>query len=358
MKAGTYPVVPGVRSILALRPNAIGDFMFSLPALHALRHSYPHAKIVLIGKQWHAEFLRGRPGPVDEVIVMPPFPGVEAAPDAQVDPEAARGFVSAMRAANFDLAVQMYGGGRHSNAFIMGLGAKLTIGAKTPDAAPLDRSIAYGDFSNRRLELLQVVALAGAEPCPMACEVEVTENDRCLGARAVPEMPGQRLVVLHPGAGDPRRRWPAERYAAVADALASRGALIAISGTDAEAALAQAIVGHMRHDALDLSGRLPLPALCGLLERAVMMISNDTGPLHLALALGTPAVGVFWLTNLMESCPLRQHLLRPALSVRTHCPVCGAENRKTRCPHDVCFVDDVETEEVLGMAVELFAALA
>jgi ADP-heptose:LPS heptosyltransferase len=358
MSGGIYPVVPGVRNIVALRPNAIGDFMFSLPALHALRHSYPHAKIVFLGKQWHAEFLRDRPGPIDEVIVMPPFPGVGAAPDAQIDPEPGRRFVAAMRAASFDLAVQMYGGGRYSNAFIMGLGARLTIGAKTPEAAPLDRSIAYGDFSNRRLELLQVVALAGAQPCPVACEVEVTENDRRLGARAVPEMPGQRLVVLHPGASDPRRRWPAERYAAVADALASRGALIAISGSDAEAHLGQAIIGHMRHDALDLSGKLSLPALCGLLERAVMMISNDTGPLHLALALGTPAVGVFWLTNLIESCPFRQHLLRPALSVRTHCPVCGAENRKTRCPHDVCFVDDVATEEVLGMAVELFGTLA
>jgi ADP-heptose:LPS heptosyltransferase len=358
MSTATYPVEPGVRSILALRPNAIGDFMFSLPALHALRHSYPQAKIVLLGKQWHAQFLHGRPGPIDEVIVMPPFPGVGAAPDAQIDPEPGRAFVSAMREAGFDLAVQMYGGGRYSNAFIMRLGARLTIGAKTPEAAPLDRSIAYGDFSNRRLELLQVVALAGAQPYPIACEVEVTENDRRLGARALPDMPGQRLVVLHPGASDPRRRWPAERYAAVADELAGRGALIAISGTGTEAALAQAIIGHMRHGALDLTGGLSLPALCGLLERAVMVISNDTGPLHLALALGTPAVGVFWLTNLMESCPLRQHLLRPALSVRIHCPVCGAENRKTRCPHDVCFVDDVQTEEVLGMAVELFGTLA
>lgn len=284
MSTATYPVEPGVRSILALRPNAIGDFMFSLPALHALRHSYPQAKIVLLGKQWHAEFLHGRPGPIDEVIVMPPFPGVGAAPDAQLDPEPGRAFVSAMREAGFDLAVQMYGGGRYSNAFIMRLGARLTIGAKTPEAAPLDRSIAYGDFSNRRLELLQVVALAGAQPYPIACEVEVTENDRRLGAEAVPDMPGQRLVVLHPGASDPRRRWPAERYAAVADALASRGALIAISGTGTEAALAQEIIGHMRHGALDLTGGLSLPALCGLLERAVMMISNDTGPLHLARA--------------------------------------------------------------------------
>jgi ADP-heptose:LPS heptosyltransferase len=354
MNATAFPLVPNVRSILALRPNAIGDFMFSLPALHALRHSYPDARIVFVGKPWHAHFLRDRPGPVDDVLVMPPYPGIGAAPGSVPDVPALR-FADALRQAAFDLAVQMYGGGRYSNAFVSGLGAALTIGARSHDAPPLDRSIAYGDFANRRLELLQVVALAGAGMAPpQAREVEVTAGDRALAAQALAPASGEQLVILHPGASDLRRRWPAERYAAVADALAGKGALVVISGTADEAPLARAITGHMRHGAADLCGKLSLPALCGLLERARMMISNDTGPLHLALALGTPAVGVFWLTNLMESCPLRQHLLRPALSVRIHCPICGQENRRTRCAHDVCFVDDVRTEEVAGMAIALF----
>lgn len=357
MKARVYPPLPGVRKILALRPNAIGDFMFSLPALHALRHTYPDAHIVLLGKQWHADFLRDRTSPVDEVIVMPPFPGVGAAPDANLDPEPGRRFVARMREEKFDLAVQMFGGGRYSNAFIMKLGAALTIGARTPDAAALDRSIAYGDYANRRLELLQVVALAGARPVLLASEIEVTDDDRSLAARALPRVEGERLVIVHPGASDVRRRWPAERYAAVADALAGAGATIAISATEGEAELAAAMVAHMLHRATDLTGKLSLPALCGLIERAKMMLSNDTGPLHLAMALGTPAVGVFWLTNLMEACPLRQHLLRPALSVRTHCPVCGMENRKQRCEHDICFVDDVTVDEVAGLAMSLFTSL-
>ena len=85
-----------------------------------------------------------------------------------------------------------------------------------------------------------------------------------------------------------------------------------------------------------------------------MLLSNDTGPLHLALGIGTPTVGIFWLTNLLESGPLRQHLLRPALSMRLQCPVCGVENRKNRCEHDVCFVDDVSVAQVTDMAMELF----
>ena len=349
-----YSPLPNVRSIVVLRPNAIGDFMFALPALHALRQTYPKAKIVLLGKQWHADFLNGRPGPVDKVIVMPPVPGVGTPIDAEVDPEPNRRFVAAMREAQFDLAIQMYGGGRYSNAYALSLGARLTIGLKTPDAAPLDRWLPYGEIANRRLELLQVAALAGAVPVLRDSEITVTENDRQEAARVMPPTPGERIVILHPGATDVRRHWPAERFAAVGDMLASKGATIVISATGAEAHLAHTIVNQMEHQAINLTDQLSLPALCGLLERAVMMVSNDTGPLHLALATGTPAVGIFWLTNLLESGPIRQDLLRPALSVQAHCPVCGVSNLKHRCEHDVCFVDDVSLEKVAGMASELF----
>lgn len=354
MTDSIFPPVSNVRSIVAVRPNAIGDFMFALPALHALRKTYPKARIVLLGKQWHVDFLTSRPGPWDEVLVMPPTPGVGAPPDAQIDPEPGRRFLAAMRERQFDIAIQMYGGGRYSNAYTKSLGAKLTIGLKTHEAAPLDRWLPYGEISNRRLELLQLVALVGAAPVLMGREIAVTEHDHEEAARLIPSSPNERIVVLHPGASDVRRHWPAERFAAVGDTLAAKGATIAISATESERHLAQTIVRQMRHPAIDLTGELSLSGLCGLLDRATIMVSNDTGPLHLALALGTPTVGIFWLTNLMESGPLRQHLLRSALSVQAHCPVCGVSNLKYRCEHDVCFVDDVSVERVAGMASELF----
>lgn len=350
-----YPVVPGVRKILALRPNAVGDFAFALPALHALRHTYPDARIVFAGKAWHADFLHERPGPVDEVVVMPPMPGVGAPPDAQIDLEPGKQFIERMQDERFDLAIQMYGGGRYSNSLTNRLGAKLTIGLKTPEAEALDRWLPYGDFVNRRLELLQVAALVGAAPPLLEREIETSERDRREAAELLPPTPGERIVILHPGASDVRRHWPAKRFAAVGDALASRGATIIISATDAEAHLAQTIVTHMQHPALDFTGRMSLSGLCGLLTRAVMIVSNDTGPLHLAFALNTPAVGIYWLTNLIEAGPLRPCLLRAAMSVRVHCPVCGHDNRISRCPHDVCFVDDIATEAVTTMALELFA---
>ena len=342
----------GVRKIAVLRPNAVGDFVFSLPCLHALKSTYPEARILYIGRQWHADFLAGRPGPIDEVEVLPPCPGVGASPDADIDPEPVRRFLRRMQKEKFDLALQIYGGGHHSNPFVRQFNAGLAIGMRAPGAAALDRWVAYGGLQNRRLQMLEVSSLVGANVLHMGQELQVTERDRREAEEALPAS-SEKLVVLQPTASDMRRCWPAERFAAVGDALAKAGARIAVNGTQQEAPVVRALIERMRRPAIDLGGKLSLPGLCGLLERAALLVSNDTGPLHLGLAIGTPSVGIYWLTNLIESGPLRQSHHRPLLALRTRCPVCGMENLKQRCPHDVSFVDDVAVDDVVDLALEL-----
>lgn len=353
MRSPSAPL-PDVRHIAVLRPNAVGDFVFALPCLHALKAAYPEARITYLGKPWHADFLAGRPGPVDEVVVVPPCPGVGAPADAPLSDQARR-FVDAMRDARFDLALQVYGGGRHSNPLVRRFEPRCAIGLQAPDAPPLDRWVRYGELQNRRLQMLEVAALVGADRLHLAQELRVTERDREEAWHVLPAS-GAPLVIIQPGASDPRRRWPARRFAAVADALAARGAMVAVNGTPQEGPVVRAVLEAMRRPALDLTGRLSLSGLCGLLERAALLVSNDTGPLHLGLAVGTPCVGIYWLTNLIESGPLRQHGHRPALSVRIHCPVCGMENLRERCAHDDSFVAGVPLEEVMAHALDLFEA--
>ena len=106
--------LPGVGRIAVLRANALGDFVFALPALAALRAAYPDAELVLLAAPWHAKLLAGRPSPVDRVLVIPPAQGIRA-PDPgepQPAPEAMRRFVEETRAEGFDLAIQLHGGGR------------------------------------------------------------------------------------------------------------------------------------------------------------------------------------------------------------------------------------------------------
>jgi ADP-heptose:LPS heptosyltransferase len=346
-----HGLVDGVDKIAVLRPNAIGDFVFALPALHALKAAYPTAELVLIGKAWHRDFLAGRPGPVDRVVELPPVAGVGAPVDAQVDLQAIESFVDRMRAERFDLALQMFGGGRYSNAFLARLGARLTAGWRRSGAPALDRWIAYREPVPRRLALLEIAGLVGAWPGALPLpELALTDADRQEAAALLPALPGERLVVLQPGSTDPRRCWPAQRFAALGDLLAATGARILVNGSPAETALVEAVVGQMRHPATALAGPLGLGGLCGLLARAALVVSNDTGPLHLALALGVPSVGIFWLTNALEGMPLHPSLLHLAVAVKTGCSVCGQDNLKARCAHDPSFVDDVSLEQVAALA--------
>jgi ADP-heptose:LPS heptosyltransferase len=347
--------IADVRKIAVLRVNALGDFLFTLPALDALRAAYPDAEIVLLGKAWHAAFLKNRPGPVDRVVVVPAYGGVGEAPGCSEDPDEQERFFSAMRRERFDLAIQMHGGGYYSNPFVQRLGARMTIGMKAPEAAALDRWIPYVYFQPEILRYLEVVALVGATPTTLEPCVQVTQEDLS-EARSALKMawPPRNLVALHPGAGDPGRRWPAENFARVGDALSAEGARIVVTGTQAEQRLAETVVGAMKAPALNLCGRLSLGGLAGLLSNCRVVVSNDSGPLHLAAAVGAATVGIYWCFNLINAGPLTRTRHRSASSWRLECPVCGANCTHSPCNHHASFVADIPAEDVIGEAVDLF----
>lgn len=344
-------VIPGVRKIAILRANGIGDFIFVLPALEALRATYPDAEIVLLGRQWHAEFLRDRPGPVDRVVVVPPCRGVTV-PPAAGDPAELDRFVSAMRMERFDLVIQLHGGGRYSNPLALRLAARLTIGLRAPDAPPLDRWIPYVYYQSEIYRYLEVVALAGAPPVTLDPRVAVTDRDLAESLAVLPET-GEPLVALHPGAGAPDRRWPPEKFAATGDALADAGARVAVIGTEPERPLVERVLGTMRATAEDLCGKLSLGGLAGLLSRCALVVSNDSGPLHLAAAVGTPTVGIFWCLNMITAGIPGRRRHRPVISWQVTCTSCGTDHSRGWCPCGSSFVASVPVEDVVEPALEL-----
>jgi ADP-heptose:LPS heptosyltransferase len=184
--------------------------------------------------------------------------------------------------------------------------------------------------------------------------LRVMERDLVEAGGVVPEA-GGLLVALHPGAGDERRRWPSEKFAAVGDALAGAGARVAVVGIEEDRALVSRVVDAMSHDALNLCGRLSLRGLAGLLSRCAVVVSNDSGPLHMAAAVGAATVGIYWGPNLINAGPLTRVRHRPALSWRLNCPVCGATLFNGSCGHRDSVVADVLTEEVLNYALDLLA---
>ena len=346
---------PSVRKIAVLRANGIGDFMFALPALEALRAAYPAAEIVLLAADWHREFLEGRPGPVDRVVAVPPSTGVREEPGRLEDGRAMETFFREIQAERFDLAVQMHGGGRHSNPFVRRLGARLTIGLRTPDAVPLDRVVPYVYFQSEVLRYLEVVSLVGAAPAGLEPRLHLAPGDVEESREVVPANGTRPIVVIHPAASDPRRRWPAPKFGQVAAALARQGARVFAVGVAPDAHLASDVAASSGGAAEDICGRLSLRGLTGLLSRSALVVSNDSGPLHLGAAVGAATVGIYWCGNLITAGPLTRARHRPFISWQLHCPECGVDTIRQPCPHRPSFVADVAVDDVVAGARDVLA---
>jgi len=337
-----------VRRIAVLRGGGLGDLVFTLPAIQALRDAYPQADIALLGTAQHRELLRGRPGPVDRVELLPRAEGIHSG--GVEDTGTRDAFVEALRARSLDLACQLHGGGRFANPFLLRLGARHTVGLRTPDAAELERSLPYVYYQHEVARWLEVAALAGASSALNEPHLEITAAERAAGR--VRRDPGRPLLVIHPGATDPRRRWPVERFAGLATACAHDGWQVVVVGSGADAALADqvaALSGVQR--VVSLAGTLTLGELLGVLAAATVVVGNDSGPRHLAQAVGAATVGLFWIGNVINGAPLSRARHRVEMSWTTDCPICGVDVTQVgwtapRCEHDVSFVADIPLDRI------------
>jgi len=385
----------GVSRIAVLRGGGLGDLMYALPAVAALKAAYPGASVTLLCTPVQAELLSQTVGPVDETVILPFAEGVRPGPE---DPHEVERFFAGMRARNFDLAVQVHGGGRYSNPFLLRLGARHTVGTRTPDAAPLERTVPYVYYQHEPLRALEVAGFAGAPPRELEARLQaLPEFIQRLG-QALPMGNGGlakggsgrgdggpgygRVLVIHPGATDPRRRWPAERFAAVARRAADDGFRVYVVGDSSEKELAETVVelaleqagtgqpgtgqpaaGHAaeaRPAVESLAGNLSLGELAALLAGSAVVVANDSGPRHLAQALGTSTVGIYWAGNAINAAPLGRSKHRVRLGWVTRCPVCGVDVTQVgwtapRCPHDESTVKAVEPSEVYEDVLQLTA---
>ena len=349
------PLVEGVRRIAVLRANGIGDYVVAEPALAALRAAYPDAELVLLGAAHHEALLAGRPGPVDRVVRVPPIAGVRvksAEPDA--DEAAIEAWAAERRAEGYDLAVQLHGGGGNSNPVVARIGARVTVGAATPEALKPDRWVPYTAFQHDTVRWLEVVEATGARGDRLQPRIAVTEADLEASLAVVPEDP-RPLVVVHPGATDARRCYPEDRLGRVARALADEGARVVVVGGPTEADRVAAVAEGFGGDVETVVGGLTLPGLVGTLARASLMIGNDSGPRHLAAAVGTPTVAVFTYANLADVAPLNRSWHRVLVSWHGGCRVCGLRVLEGWCGHEASATHDVPEADVRAAALELWA---
>ncbi|MFL5778182.1 MAG: glycosyltransferase family 9 protein [Chloroflexota bacterium] len=345
----------GIDRIAIVRSGRLGDLTFALPALDALRATYPDAELVYLAPVWAGELLDDRPTVVDRTIALPPEAddALHGRPLEAGAAQAVDSFLDELRTERFDLALQLHGGGRNSNPFVLRIGARHTAGLGTPDATPLERTVPYIYFQSEIARLLEVVARVGARARTVEPELQPTVRERDLAYEAIGGLE-RPVVAIGTGASDPRRRWPAASFGRVGAALAQVGASIVLVGTDDERALSDAALEAAGGSPVtDLVGRTSLAALAGILGAVDLYIGNDSGPRHLADALGTATVAVYWCGNLINAGPFSRTRHRPLLSWRVGCPVCGQGTVEVDCGHDQSFVADVPEERVLEAAIDL-----
>ncbi|MCP2329836.1 glycosyltransferase family 9 protein [Actinoalloteichus caeruleus] len=355
---------PDVGRIGVLRGGGIGDLMFVMPALVALRAAYPEAELVLLGTGAHRALLAGRPGPVDRCLPLPRAHGVHEPTPGQPDDGVDQGaFLASVAALRLDLGAQLHGGGRWSNPFLLRTGARHTVGTATPDAEPLERTIPYRYYQHEVLRHLEVVGLAGAPPVVVDPALPVTDGDRDRAASALSGLP-EPLLVVHPGATDPRRRWPPPLFAEVVERVVRDGAGAVVLGSSNEEALVRGtarlarerLPAGLREQVREFPGTLDLSGMVGVLASARVVLANDSGPRHVAQAVGTATVGVFQACNVINAAALGRARHPVHFSWFTRCPRCGvlaAGPEGARCAHEFSMVGDVPVVEVLADVREL-----
>jgi heptosyltransferase-2 len=328
--------------ILVREVNWIGDAVLTLPALEALRGRFPLAKISLLARPWVGGLFAGHPA-VDRIIEY-------RAQDAHGGFRGRWRLAHELKERRFDLAV-LFPNSMDAALIPWLAGIPRRIGYPTDGLRWLlthsvSSRVAAGRHQVERY--LAIVRALGGEGTP-TLRLPVTEEAR----RRSGELLRQHgiaaagvFVAMNPGSiYGTAKRWPADRFAAVADGLVeSHGATILLVGSSRERPLLDQMAAHMRRPVMNLGGHTDLLTLLGLLERVHLLVSNDTGAMHVAVAVGTPVLAIFGPTDAVATGPLG-HCAR-VVRVPVPCSPCLLRE----CPIDHRCMTGVTVAQVLDEA--------
>jgi len=293
--------------ILLIRPDHLGDLLFTTPALRALREAFPQARITGLVGPWAEAVVADNPC-LDEIMLCP-FPGFTRQPKKSViEPYTVLWrYARLLREKEFDLAVVL--------RFDHWWGALLAYLARIPRRVGYDiaevkpfltEAVPYVPGRHEVEQNLALVeAVSGEPPWPrllepwpgFPLEFPLSAEDREFAARYLAEQgvrDGDPLVCIHPGAGARVKLWRNEGWVRVADALVEKhGVKVVLTGSAGEAALVQAIAEGMAGQPLVAAGQTTLGQLAALMAHCRLVLGVDSGPLHLAVAVGAPTVHLY-----------------------------------------------------------------
>jgi heptosyltransferase I len=343
--------------LLVVRLGAMGDILHALPAVTALRKAHPSWHIGwVVEPRWRA--LLAAPGAVVRGSAMPVADRLHFASTRDwkrhpLNPKTTgeiRALRRELRAANYDAVLDLQGALR-SAAIARMSGCRRIIGQARPREWPAhwmfhERIATRGaHVIEQAVELAAAVAGDDLAPAEPMLPFDVDAERWCFAQLASSDSraSGRPIALVAPGAGWGAKRWPPERYAAVAQGLRDRSFRVLVNAGPGEEDLVAPIIATGAATALDVT----LRQLIALTRRIAICIAGDTGPLHLACALGRPVVGIYGPTDPSRNGPFgtRARVLRSPGSRRDH----------SRRPEPEAGLLTITPEDVLRAADELLA---
>ncbi len=338
----------GIRKIILFRTDRLGDLVLSFPVVEALKTSLPKAQIDLYVHPHTAPLARLHLH-VSQVI-----------PDALQGPKSFFELVRFLKTQRYDLAVHLYP--RPALALA-------TLWARVP--VRIGTLYRYYSFSfNRRIKMHRKTMTTHETDSNLRLIESFTENGGCgptgldipqgalqevrelLSAQGI-QPSKQPFVVLHPGSGGSSLNWPPEYYGTLGRELLKRGVPVVLTGTENERSVINQVRKVSGEGAADLCGLLDLGRLAALISEASLLVSNSTGPLHLADALGRNVIGLY--SPFLFSSPTRWGPYRQPENVflppRETCTRCT----KDRCKAYNCMAS-ILPQTVLERALELLSS--
>ncbi|HWC32627.1 MAG TPA: glycosyltransferase family 9 protein [Actinomycetota bacterium] len=287
-----------------MRLDQIGDVLMTTPAIRALRESAPGRHVTLLAAPSGAEVARLAPE-IDDVVVYD-APWMKASP-ARGDRSRDRAIVDGLRERRFDAAVvfTVYSQSPLPAAYLCylaGIPRVLAHVRENPYQLVTDWARETEPQREVRHEVrrqLDLVSTVGASTRDETLSLDVPQAARRRAAAAIAGIDEAcPWAVVHPGASAPSRRYPAEHYVEVCERLVrDHGWQIVFSGAPDEVDLVESIRASMTSTSSSLAGTLDVATLAAVLELAPVLIAGNSGPVHIAAAVGTPVVDLYALTN-------------------------------------------------------------
>jgi len=348
---------PPHRRILIIKPSSLGDIVHALPVLAGLRAAYPHAHIAWLAGSSFADFLAGHPM-LNEVIPFDRRRYGRMLQSGRIFTEFLR-FVGQLRKRRFDLVIDLQGLVR-SGFLAWASGARRRIGfARAREFAwafyshrvHCPRSDRHAVDKNLRLaEALGLDVRSAAFPLGLRDEELAAVRTLLVDSAGCPL---NRFVAVVPGARWDSKRWQPECLAELIDRM-RQGDLppVVLLGAASDRTFTDGVLAHCRSPVVDLVGRTSLRQLAAVLAQAELVVCHDSGPMHIAAALGKPLVAIFGPTNPARTGPYSPSARIVALPLK--CAPCY----RRQCPlgHHDCMrklgVDEVLTAvQALGKSV-------